>query len=535
MAIAMNLAEHVAAHAHLLDDTGEHALRVQRSNDFAAASGLIKIPIHLFIGDVVSLAADQTSFKGQGSRGTCYAFAACAAIEAAYKRKYGVELDVSEQFAFHINKAGELHGDYMDAGTPPHENNSSYWPFMGCSDIVDKLARSHIPAETAAPYLGGPAMNAIKASTASGALQFGVSTQEELDAFEFDERHIPTPSRQVARYRVADFGALPGDPTPEQVEDVIRGGHEVVADVPDHCILIVGFDRPRRKFLVKNSWGEGHFIELDYDSPTWPIKGGRYVIDVDPPDSAPNHDAFWVGRWNHDHDGWRGQLVIRRTTDYRQNQGDPTKLGDYYRDGKRYAVNGLTMQDGQALHYWIADTTDKVQPGTPSGQEFWAYVFSNDCRKAAGDTTWNGTKFGVTLSRDDIGGAPSAGFGRGDWIGDWAMNHDGWTGTLSITSVDPFQAKYHADWDGRTIAVTGGIVGGGDFFAQLGLEFTAGQPQDFRLWGHTRENDRFSGITLWGGRAFGVQAHRTLMAKYAHPIDAKIKLELPHHAPLGDH
>src|SRR5207245_3779231 len=125
--------------------------------------------------------------------------------------------------------------------------------------------RSPIPDEAAAPYLNGPAMDAIKASTASGALQFGVSTQEELDAFEFDERHIPTPSRQAARYGPIEVAALPGNPTPEQVEDVIRGGHEVVADVPGHCILIAGFDRPNRKFLVKNSWGEGHLIEVDYD------------------------------------------------------------------------------------------------------------------------------------------------------------------------------------------------------------------------------------------------------------------------------
>src|SRR5262249_53828249 len=58
-----------------------------------------------------SLAQYQTPFRftvgdqsviGQGGRGTCWAFAGVAALEAAYKRKYGVTLDLSEQYTFHM-------------------------------------------------------------------------------------------------------------------------------------------------------------------------------------------------------------------------------------------------------------------------------------------------------------------------------------------------------------------------------------------------------------------------------------------------
>jgi Papain family cysteine protease len=534
----LRLEDLAETHGHLLDDLEAHTYAVDRSNEYAVAHDLVKIPIPRLLGDVVSLEADQTPFRNQGPRGTCYAFAACAAVEAAYKRKHGVELDLSEQFTFHLNKGGELHTDYMDPGTPMHENNSSYWGFQGCSDMVDKLARLPVPAEGDASYLSAGDMDQIKASTPCGQLEFGVSTQEEVDAFEYDERHIPTPARQAARYRVTDFAALPPMPTSEQVEAVIRGGHEVVADVPGHCLLLVGFDHDRRVYMAKNSWGEGHFIELGYDSADWQIQGGRYVIDVDAVDAAPSWDAFWVGRWQMDHDGWRGDLVIRRTTDFHHDQGQPTKLGDYYRDGNRYAVNGLTSQDGQALHFWVADTTDKVAPGTQTGQEFWTYVYSQDCRKAAGTTTWGDSRFGVTLSRDAIDGTPSAGFEADAWLGDWAMNHDGWEGVLTITSVSPFAASYRTGWDGATVSVNGGLTGGADHYLELGIEFFPGNPQDFRLYGHTRENDVFSGITLWGGRVYGVQGHRAqatnpLLGRLSPSEAVKYPL-VAHRLPQGD-
>jgi hypothetical protein len=504
---SLRFEELAAANPHLLDDLEAHARAVQESNERAQLEDRIKVPIASLLGDTVSLEKYQTGFKNQGSRGTCYAFAACAAIEAAYNRKYGVDLDLSEQYAFHLNKAGELYPDYLTTSVQ-HENNSSYWGFQGSSDIVDKFARAALPDESAAPYLDGPAMDQLKTDTpAAGSLVFETATQEELDAFEFAERLVPTAARIAAKYRVTDFGALPGNPSPDQVEAVLRGGHEVVADVPGHCLLLVGFDHDRRVYMVKNSWGEGAFIELSYDSKDWPILGGRYVIDVGPIEASAQNDAKWVGRWHMDHDGWRGELVIRRTTDYREHQGDPTKLGDYYKDGQRYDVNGVTSQEGQALHFWVADTTDKVQPGAQQGQEFWAYVFSWDPGLAAGSTRWDGSDYGVRLSRGVLEGTPSKGFGPDTWLGSWAMNHDGWQGTLDIRSTQPFAASYTSS-DGNVLAVSGGPDGAQPHILRIGVAFDPGSPQQFQLFGHTWENDVFSGVTELGGRAYGVQGHR---------------------------
>ena len=500
------LESHIDRHRHLLEDRDAHLRRIERSNEFARINNLVQLPTVKLRNNVVSLAQYQTGFKNQTGRGTCYAFAACAAIEAAYKRKYGLELDLSEQFAFHINKAGELYANYMTTPSP-HENNSSFWGFQGSSDLIDKLARAAIPTEAAAPYLNDVAMEQLRVATpAAGTLAEG-SSQEALDAFEFQERHIPTRARQSASYRVTNFAALPANPTPQQVEAVILSGREVVADVPGHCILIIGFDRTAQHYLVKNSWGEGRFITVPYASTTWPIRGGRYVIDVDARDARPQWDAFWVGRWQMDHDGWRGEMVIRRTTDYRKPQGSPTKLGSYYRDGKRRDVNGVTTQNGQGLRFWIADTTSKVQPGSPAGQQFEANVFSWDPGNAAGTTSWNGIPFGVSLSRGKLPGTPTQGFSANDWAGVWAMNHDGWRGTLRITSAQPLQATYTTS-DGRVLAVSGSI-GNHPHILRLEVHFSGEDRRPFQLFAHTWEKDVFSGRTQWGGLNFGVQGRRT--------------------------
>lgn len=505
MADALRLEVVAASHEHLLDDPVAHRLVVARANEFVRVRDVVRLPALLAPG-AVSLTQYQTGFRDQMSRGSCYAFAACAAIEAAYKRKYGLELDLSEQFAFHVNKAGELYADYVTS-TVPHENNSSFWGFQGSSDIVDKLARAAIPDEAAAPYVDQPALDRLRQSIPAGNLDWD-SSQEELDVFEFHESHIPTAARHQAHYRVTGYAALPANPTPAQVEAVIGAGHEVVADVPGHCILIVGYDSARQVYTVKNSWNEQQFIELDYNSTSWPLLAGRYVTDVAPPDASAQWDAFWIGRWHMDHDGWKGELVIRRTTDYRSTQGAPTKLGSYYRDGRRYDVNGVTIQNGQGLRFWIADTTDRVQPGAQQGQEFRAYVFSWDPVNAAGRTTWNSIPFGVSLSRSPLPGANTNGFVARDWVGTWSINWDGWRGTLAVSSAQPLSATLTRS-DGQVIGVGGSVDAGHPHVLHLTIPFSPDNAQPFQLYAHTWEKSRFSGLTQWGGMDFGVQGVRS--------------------------
>ena len=505
MARAVRFEDLAAAKPDLLDDRQAHARLVNFANKLAVKRGLVHVPVGVALKRVVSLAAQQTPFRAQGTRGTCYAFAACAALEASYKRKHGLNLDLSEQYAFHLNMSCELYPSYLTTATP-HENNSSYWGFRGSSDIVDKLKRAALPDESSARYLSGTEMSALKASTpASGKLDDS-SSQDQLDAFEYLEANVPLAARHGARYRVARVAAVPPNPRIDQLETILSAGHEVVADIPGHCFLLIGYDQRRRVFKVKNSWGEGRFIDYSYDSP---ILGGRYVLDVEEPDAFPQRDAFWLGRWHVDHDGHHGELVIRRTTDYRGTQGDPTKLGNYQRNGQSYDVNGRTLQDGQALHFWIADQSGRIQPGAAVGQEFWAYVFTRDPANAAGTTRWGGSEYGVSLGRSEISGKPSQGFGADAWIGRWSMNHDGWRGLLQIRSAKTFAASYRGE-DGRDLRVSGAPDASQPHILRISIPFSSKHPQQFQLFGHTWENNRFSGITEWQGGAFGVQGVKEL-------------------------
>jgi hypothetical protein len=505
--------ERAGENSVLLDNPRSHEIYVAAANERAIRGRLIFVPT-VPLGTRVTLAPWQTGFRDQAGRGSCYAFAAIAALEAAYRRRFGVVLDLSEQYAFHINKASELFSDYMTTSATI-ENNSSIWGFQGSSDIIDKMARFAVPEESACPYLADTQMQALLAATpAAGSL----SNQEELDAFEFAEGHIPTAARHACRYRVKDFRALPPNPSVDDVQSVIAAGFEVVADIPNHCFLIVGYDLGSRNFIVKNSWGENRFITYGFDQP---ILGGRYITDVHPPTAPAQKEAWWMGRWNMDIDGWRGSLVIRRWTDYRHGDSEPTKLGSYYSDGKRFDVNGLRLDEGQRLLFWIAGTTDKVQPGSPSGQVFQSCVFSFDPVNAAGVTHWRGIEFGVTMRRMPLPSRPPMSpFDENEWIGHWDMNHDGWRGRLDIWSVRPLRGLYR-DASGIGRSISGSLRAGQPHILEVSIEFSPGFHQPFELCHSTWEKRVFAGFTTWNNRMFGVQGERQDLFQVYGAIRAK--------------
>lgn len=460
------------------------------------------IPKALLFGDEVSLAADQTPIRDQGDRGTCWAFAGIAALEAAYKRSRGLNLDLSEQYLFHVPKAND-----SDFG------NHSLMGAQGSSDIVKHLERVRVPEESDAPYRSDadmianiPGAAALAAAAAPG--------QEQRDNFEFSPLHIPYAARAKCRFGANSTGVITNFTTTD-IEDLIRARKEVVVNVVapggGHTLVIVGFSRIGQYFLAKNSWGGDQLTKIAYANDrtfTLDTKIAHYIVDVIDP--AIDVRSQWLGQWNMDHDGWRGQLTIRRLTDFRSatdslSAAGRTKLGSYYLNGDKHDVDGYFDDAGRTVHLHVADIGG-------GGQDFTMSMFEN-AAQAAGDTTWASIPFGAQIRRDAIEPAPAQEFDRTHWVGTWDVNHDGWGGSLTVGGFNPATGAAMLSYvrsSGEVRPISGAARAAQPHILDFTINFNPdNQAQQFTLHHHTHEAGVASGQTTWSGMRFGVVGRTT--------------------------
>lgn len=386
-------------------DPDQHRAAIDEANAVAARLGLISPagPTPVLAGTRPrswSLTADQTPFKNQGDRGACWAFAGASALEAAYHRRFGLTVDLSEEYVFHMGKAFAL--NRTSTGGPvvlPVENNSSLIGFQGAGDIAQKLSENAVPDESPAPYLSQVALTGILPILGYAGVA-ALSAQEDYDAIEFCEQHIPLIARVNCRYRATGFGTIGGAPSIEALENVILANHEVICDVQHltapvggHVLTLVGFDSDRQVFTAKNHWGENAFIEIAYSNdPNWQIASGWWITDVVDPTYVQNQ-ACWLGSWFVQNANGEFRLLLRRSEDFAA-PGTPTRLGHAWLGDGRHDVNGHFSENGRRLTAFIADSTDPTLPGTENGLKIEADFDFADVHEQNG--TMNGP---VGLSR----------------------------------------------------------------------------------------------------------------------------------------
>jgi hypothetical protein len=366
----------------------DHRLLIDIALKRAELSGRLNIfgpkPVGLAQLGVYSLAQWQSPFRNQGDRGTCWAFAGAAALEAAYRRAFNSLVHVSEEYVFHMGKAFALEPSL----TAVIENNSSLTGFQGSGDIVQKLTECAAPPALFAPYYATQAQLEALLPQVGIPNIAAVDTQEECDALEFCEQHIALCARVNARYRATGFTSLGGNPGIEALENTILANHEVVCDVNHvggggHVLLLVGFDRNRRVFQAKNSWGENAFIEIHYENdPTWTIHTGYYIHGVVDP-TYVQLEPCWVGNWWVTTSSGTFRLLLRRTEDFR-NPGKPTRLGSAYLADGRHDVNGHFEDGGRRIRLFIAGATAHTVPGTETGTALVANLNFKDLYNATG-------------------------------------------------------------------------------------------------------------------------------------------------------
>ncbi len=362
-------------------DPVAHRAAIGAALSFAERAGLVgrEGPIALLYGRekprAWSLAVDQTGFKYQYDRGTCWAFAGVSALEAAYHRRFGLTLDLSEEYVFHMGKSFALNRTPPGvAVAQPVENNSSLTGFQGAGDIAQKLSENAVPDETLAQYVTSQSALEAILPTLGYAGAAALASQEDFDALEFCEQHIPLIARVNCRYRATGFATLGAAPTIEALENVIWSNHEVICDVQHltppvggHVLTLIGFDRDQRVFTAKNHWGENAFIQIAYDNdPNWQILSGWWITDVVEPTYVQNQ-ACWLGNWRVKTGSGDFRLLLRRAEDFAA-PGQSTRLGHAYMADGRHDVNGRFSDNGRRLTVYIAPDTAPTMPGTEVGQ-----------------------------------------------------------------------------------------------------------------------------------------------------------------------
>ena len=447
------------------------------------------------------------------------------------------EFDLSEEYHIHL----AFTTDSTCNPNISHENRFSYWngdavECTGSTTLTGEEMSVNegyaLPREKYAPYFGDVNNNlqvygtkhsfndlgtiaqqaGIHTVTQNGMIKVDSDfykenptalTQQEVDAFEYDTRHIPLEARKHAIYRptsllklsssdarntadlerfIADEKEIEifvnlakldcGDTTYYDKTPVARysDGHPICrypVTPPDfsqcvaacngqnsclssckglwegydnngkrygagHAMLIIGYDRVRQLFLLKNSWG-GHwsYIWVPYQFIRERANGGFVIEDIRDPSHGPSQEAMWLGKWDMDYDGHKGTLVIRRTRFRDQSCFTGTRMGTFYEpDGTAHMVTGSLLYNTDLIDLYVDFNNPEPPPFNTggldvnkAGQKFQLAIFYAPGNQftygnfAAGTTNWNDILFGTLLNRQHISIAhnPTDSFSINQW------------------------------------------------------------------------------------------------------------------------
>ena len=364
----------------------------------------------------------QTPIKNQGSRRTCIAFAATAALEARLKRASYGDLNLSEEFVNYVGKMMWLHPFWSDIATAD-ESEAQLAATGGGGGVGHAHNMVHwmkVPAETAMPY-----------RVTDYTLPFVWSdpywqSQRNLNTFNLNPANLLDSARHAAAYYsasgVVDLGLI-GARNTATIETALRAGYEVIWDtgveslsntsaiwhvstgtsIDAHSMLIVGYDRTsadpnNHYFIVKNSWGgttnPAGMTYVGYDFVARYGINACYLTGINTP--GPWTELRALGRRNISLDGHRGTLDIYHipgaseetwSAAYGLNITD-RRLGTFYDSaGNAFRVNGMIF--GDVVQFWFKGTAPNMrwdeQRETPTVGRIFSYrLLDNEADDLAG-------------------------------------------------------------------------------------------------------------------------------------------------------
>jgi len=496
----------------------------------------------------VDLRDYQTPIRNQVG-GTCVQFAVTAAIEARFRRVYSGMLDLSERFGQLVQKMAYLSED-PELHAYCRENQLGAWGGGGLVFQMELFTKYRLPLESHLPYADilDPGIDWQADHCAPG------TDQRAMDDYNLDSENLAQIALKNARFRAQTARYCPTSylRDPSWYEGVLADGYEVAfaaslcggdpilgngvwdpgsgAECDGHAMLMVGYRHDDRVFIVKNSWnynydhGEDGFTLMSYDWVTdGYVSAAGYFPFVAADTPYPFKDHMLLGRWNLDHDGWKGILDIYRFPgifDPGALRGETDhRIGTYWGpDGVARRVNGTI--DDYIIEFWIDWDTPNLNYGDLQGMHFTGYLFTRAPVSLAGTMLDNrdGHTYGFYgvkesyLGSISVPGAPSV----ESFLGRWSMNHDGWRGTLEFTAVNPQtpipnQAEITGTYTpegGLPLPVTAQVNLLNPREISFEIPFDPSDPQPFHGYLYSHETGLISGTTEWSGIPFGFVANR---------------------------
>ena len=297
-----------------------------------------------------------------------------------------------------------------------------------------------------------------------------------------------------------------------------------------HAMVLVGYDRNQKLLLFKNSWGNTlRYHWISYKAIEEKALGANVVLAVRDPNLPPPPEGMWIGRWTMDHDGWPGELVIRRPgklppvtinddfTLISVKVPGNDRIGTYTgQGGDSHEVTG-NVGGGTSLIWVDFDHLEGPpdlfsDPVNLNGQMFFlrmfvpeheTYLFGNF---ASGETEWSGLDFGVLLHRPDIDVKHIPGtFNLNLWKDRFKLYlADGATKTLEVTEIGPLdQGGYPVTFTYDKSKKSGYILD-----VEPHRLISSALPSD--LFYHTHETGIVSGLGAFGIRSLRCRCDRDL-------------------------
>jgi hypothetical protein len=191
------------------------------------------------IPDKVDLRNYCTTVEDQGQLGSCTANATVGALEYLYNRRDGQSPELSRLFVYYNSR--RIRGTTnQDSGAYICDAMSSVLSFGACGeDIWPYNINSFSMEPSQQAYEEAQKHEAIQYSRVE-AVEGSVAALAAGFPVVFGTR-IPERCYQEA----ATTGVMP-IPTDAEVTGNQEGGH---------CMLLIGYDRPRKMFIVRHSWG----------------------------------------------------------------------------------------------------------------------------------------------------------------------------------------------------------------------------------------------------------------------------------------